>query len=82
MMLHLVWVAMTVLRVAGVVLLMVGVGWFGVYFIAGNGRSSDGTVPRSSWLGPGPRQGMKIAVLGIGTLFVAFILSLILPDGT
>lgn len=73
---------MTALRVAGVVLVMVGVGWFGGYFIAGNGHSSDGTVPRSSWLGPGPRQGMKIAVLGIGTLFVAFVLSLILSDGT
>lgn len=81
-MLHFVWVAMTVLRVAGVVVLIVGVGWFGVYFIVGNGRSKDGAVPRSSWLGPGPKQGMKIAALGIVTLFVAFILSLFMPDGT
>jgi hypothetical protein len=73
---------MTVLRVAGAVVLIVGVGWFGVYFIAGNGRSKDGAVPRSSWLGPGPRQGMKIAALGIAALFGAFILSLIMPDGT
>ncbi len=81
-MLHFVWVAMTVLRVAGVVVLIVGVGWFGAYFIVGNGRSKDGAVPRSSWLGPGPKQGMKIAALGIVTLFAAFILSLIMPDGT
>ena len=73
---------MTILRVAGVVVLIVGVGWFGAYFIAGNGRSQDGTVPRSSWLGAGPRQGMKIAAWGIVTLFAAFILSLIMPDGT
>lgn len=73
---------MTALRVAGVVLMMVGVGWFGVYFIAGNGRSSDGTVPRSSWLGAGPRQGLKIAALGLLTLFAAFLLGLTMPDGT
>ena len=79
---HLVWVAMTVLRIAGAVVLIVGVGWFGVYFIGGNGRSKDGAVPRSSWLGAGPKQGMKIAGLGIVTLFVAFVLSLIMPDGT
>ena len=73
---------MTVLRVAGVIVLIVGVGWFGVYFIVGNGRSTDGSVPRSSWLGAGPKQGIKIAALGIVTLVVAFILSLIMPDGT
>ena len=73
---------MTVLRVAGAVVLVVGVGWFGVYFITGNGRSKDGTVPRSSWLGPGPRKGMQIAALGIAALFVAFMLSLFMPDGT
>jgi hypothetical protein len=80
--LHLVWIAMTILRFAGVIVLFAGVGLFGVYFIGGNARSKDGTVPRSSWLGAGPKQGMRLAGLGLLSLFAAYMLSLIMPDGT
>jgi hypothetical protein len=73
---------MTILRFAGVIVLFAGVGLFGVYFITGNARSKDGAVPRSSWLGAGPKQGMRLAGLGLLSLFAAYMLSLMMPDGT
>ena len=80
--LHLVWLAVTVLRFAGVAIVFAGVGLFGVYFIGGNARSSNGAVPASSWLGPGPRKGMKIVAFGALLLLGAFAIQFFLPDGT
>lgn len=79
--LHLAWVGMTVLRFAGVVVLFAGVALFGVYFIAGNARATDGAIPRSSWLGPGPRKGMGIIALGVFMLLAAFIIGRFMPNG-
>lgn len=81
-MLHLAWTVMTALRFAGVIVVFAGVGLFGVYFIGGNGRSRNGAVPRSSWLGAGPRKGMRISALGLLMLAAAFVISLVMPDGT
>ena len=81
-MLHLAWTVMTALRLAGVLVVFAGVGLFGVYFIGGNARSKNGTVPRSSWLGAGPKQGMRISAWGLLMLAAAFVLSLMMPDGT
>ena len=82
MMLHLAWTVMTALRLAGVIVVFAGVGLFGVYFIAGNGRSRNGAVPRSAWLGAGPKKGMRISAMGLLMLAAAFVLSLAMPDGT
>ena len=82
MILHLGWMLMTVLRFSGVLVVFAGVGLFGVYFIGGNARSKNGTVPRSSWLGAGPQKGMRISALGLLILAAAFVLSLMMPDGT
>jgi len=81
MTLHLVWIAMTVLRFAGVAVMFAGVGLFGVYFVGGNARSADGAIPRSSWLGAGPKKGMKIFASGLLMLSAAFALSLFMPNG-
>jgi hypothetical protein len=81
-MLHLAWTVMTALRFAGVIVVFAGVGLFGVYFIGGNGRSRNGAVPQSSWLGAGPRKGMRISGLGLLMLAAAFVISLVMPDGT
>jgi len=81
MTLHLVWIAMTVLRFAGVAVMFAGVGLFGVYFVGGNARSADGAIPRSSWLGAGPKKGMKIFASGLLMLWAAFALSLFMPNG-
>jgi hypothetical protein len=80
--LHLAWILMISLRYGGVVVVFAGVGVFGVYFIAGNARVSDGIVPRSSWRGAGPVKGIKIVALGIAMLLAAYVLSLFLPDGS
>jgi len=82
MILHLGWMLMTVLRFSGVLVVFAGVALFGVYFIGGNARSKNGTVPRSSWLGAGPKQGMRISAWGLLMLAAAFVLSLMMPDGT
>ena len=81
-MLHFVWTVMTALRFAGVLVMFAGVGLFGVYFIRGNARSRDGAVPRSSWLGAGPRKGIRIFAAGLLMVLAAFALSLFMPDGT
>ena len=81
-MLHFVWTVMTALRFAGVLVMFAGVGLFGVYFIGGNARSRDGAVPRSSWLGAGPRKGIRIFAAGLLMVLAAFALSLFMPDGT
>ena len=73
---------MTVLRFAGVFVIFAGIALFGVYFIGGNARSTNGTVPRSSWLGAGPRKGMRIVVAGAILLGGAFLISLFMPDGS
>jgi hypothetical protein len=39
-------------------------------------------VPRSSWLGAGPRKGMRIAAVGALMLLGAYIISLLMPNGT
>ena len=72
---------MTILRFAGVVVVFSGVALFGVYFIGGNARVANGAVPRSSWLGRGPRRGMGIIALGILMLLGAFIIGLFMPNG-
>jgi hypothetical protein len=73
---------MTVLRFAGIIVIFAGVGIFGAYFIRGNGRSIDGRIPRSSWLGAGPRKGMRIIALGAILLAAAFLISLFMPNGS
>jgi hypothetical protein len=81
---HLAWIAMTVLRFGGVIAVFTGVAWFGVYFIGGNARAAregDGAVPRSAWLGPGPRTGMRIFAIGAVMLLGAFLLGLLSPSG-
>jgi len=73
---------MTVLRFAGVVAVFCGVALFGLYFIRANGRSHDGSIPRASWLGAGPKKGMRIVAGGMVLLAVAFLISLFMPDGS
>ena len=73
---------MIALHFAGVIVIFAGVGLFGAHFIRGNGRSTNGRVPRSSWLGAGPRKGMRIIALGAILLAAAFLISLFLPDGS
>jgi hypothetical protein len=80
--LHLSWILMTVLRFAGVAVVFSGVALFGGYFIRGNGRSQNGSVPRASWWGPGPRKGMLIVAGGLVLLAAAFLISLFMPDGS
>jgi hypothetical protein len=82
MLLHLAWIAMTVLRFAGVFVVFAGVALFGVYFIGGNARASGGRVPLSSWLGKGPRKGMRIFAAGVLMLLGAFLIGLFMPNGT
>jgi len=72
---------MTFLRFAGVAVVFSGVALFGVYFIGGNARVANGAVPRSSWLGPGPRKAVRIIVLGASMLLGAFIIGLFMPNG-
>jgi hypothetical protein len=79
--LHLAWLLMTVLRFAGIIILIAGVALFGVYFIGGNSRATDGRVPVSSWLGAGPKKAMRIAALGVLMLLAAFVISFFMPDG-
>jgi hypothetical protein len=79
---HLAWMLMTVLRFASVATVFAGVGLFGIYFIGGNARASDGAFPTSSWLGPGPRKGMWIAGFGVLMLLSAFAIRSLMPDGT
>ena len=84
LLLHLAWILVTVLRFAGVFALFAGVTLFGVYFIAGNARaarSGDGAVPLSSWLGPGPRKGIRIFAVGVLMLVGAFLIGLLMPNG-
>ena len=82
MMLHLAWVAMTVLRFAGVIMMFAGVGLFGVYFIAANARSKNGAIPRAAWLGLGPKKGLRLCAIGLAMLGCAFALSFVMPDGS
>jgi len=72
---------MTTLRFAGVAVVFSGVALFGVYFVGGNARVASGAVPRSSWLGPGPRTGMGIVALGALMLLGALIIGLFMPNG-
>ena len=73
---------MTFLRFAGVVVVFGGIGLFGVYFIAGNARSNNGNVRRSSWAGAGPRRGMRIIAFGAVMLLGAFLIGLFMPNGS
>jgi hypothetical protein len=82
LLLHLAWIAMTVLRFAGVFVVFAGVALFGVYFIGGNARASGGRVPVSSWLGAGPRKGIRLFVAGVLMLLGAFVIGLLMPNGT
>jgi hypothetical protein len=77
------WFSMTVLRYGGVLTVFSGVALFGVYFISGNARAGrDGAIPSSSWRGPGPRKGIKIALLGVAMLVAAYAVGLLMPNGT
>jgi hypothetical protein len=82
MLLHLAWILMTVLRFAGVLIVFAGVALFGIYFIGGNARAPGGRVPHAAWRGPGPRKGMRIFALGALMLLGAFVIKLLMPDGT
>lgn len=85
MVLYLAWLTMTVLRFGGVMVVFAGVALFGIYFIGGNARAaqnSQSAVPRSSWQGAGPRKGMRIAAVGVLMLLGAYIISLLMPNGT
>jgi hypothetical protein len=79
--LHLVWLLMTLLRFAGVAVIFAGVALFGIYFIGGNARASNGKVPGSSWMGPGPKKGIRIVLLGLFMLLLAYLLSMFMPNG-
>jgi hypothetical protein len=81
-MLHFFFIVMTVLRFAGVIIIFAGVALFGVHFIRGNGRSTDGKVPRSAWLGPGPKKAMRFVAVGAALLASAYVISLFMPDGS
>ena len=61
---HLAWIFIIACRYAGIIAVYAGVALFGFYFIGGNARSKNNAVPTSSWLGKGPRLGMKIAGVG------------------
>ena len=78
---HLAWLLLTVLRLGGVFLIFVGVALFGVHFVGGNARSTDGSIPASSWRGAGPRKGMRIAGAGIVLLMAAAFVAMLMPDG-
>jgi hypothetical protein len=77
--LHLAWLLMTVLRFAGIIIVIAGVALFGVYFIGGNARATDGHVPVSSWLGVGPKKAMRI--VGSLMLLAAFVITFFIPNG-
>ena len=79
--LHLAWIAMTVLRFAGIIVIFGGVTLFGVFFIGGNARATNGRVPASSWKGAGPKKGMRIVALGALMLLAAFLISKFMPNG-
>lgn len=81
-MLHFLFTVMTVLRFAGVFVIFAGVVLFGAYFIRGNARSTDGKIPRSAWLGPGPLKGMRFVGVGAALLASAYAISLFMPDGS
>ena len=72
---------MTVLRFAGVIVVFAGVALFGIFFIRGNARATDGRVPTASWWGAGPKKGMRI--VGLGTLMLggAYLIGLFMPNG-
>lgn len=82
--LHIAWLAMTFLRFGGVAVVFAGVAMFGAFFIAGNAkaaRGGGGGIPRSSWLGAGPRRAMRIVAVGAIMLLGAFTISLFMPNG-
>lgn len=79
---HLAWVLMIIFRYAGIVVVYAGVALFGVYFIGGNARAKSGAVPASSWLGAGPRLGMKIVIAGVVLLLFAYAMEVFIPNGT
>lgn len=78
---HLGWILVTVLRFAGIIILFFGVMLFGVLFIGGNARATDGRIPASSWKSAGAKKGMRIAALGAALLLAAFLINLLMPDG-
>lgn len=79
---HLTWILIMALRYAGIVVVYGGVVLFGVYFIGGNARSKNNAVPRSAWLGAGPRKGMKIVGLGLLMMLCAWGIQQFMPDGS
>lgn len=79
--LHLAWITMTVLRFAGIIVAFAGVALFGIFFIGGNARATDGRVPTSSWRGPGPKKAMRIMGLGALMLLMAFLIGQFMPNG-
>ena len=80
--LHLAWLLMSFLRYGGVIVIFAGVGLFGIYFIGGNAKSTNGAVPSSSWQGKGPIKGVKIAAMGGLMLLGAYAIGLFMPDGS
>ena len=79
--LHIAWALMTLLRFAGIIVIFAGVALFGIFFIGGNARATDGKVPTSSWRGPGPKKGMRIVALGALMLVGAYLIGLFMPNG-
>ena len=81
---HLTWILVTVLRFVGLPVMIAGIAVFGMYFVGENARaarSGDGTIPRSSWQGAGPRMGIGIFALGGFMLLGAVIVAMYLPNG-
>lgn len=79
---HLAWILIIACRYAGIIAVYAGVALFGFYFIGGNARSKNNAVPASSWLGAGPKIGMKIAGVGLLMMACAWALELFMPNGT
>ncbi|OAI42395.1 hypothetical protein AYO42_02485 [Rhizomicrobium sp. SCGC AG-212-E05] len=73
----------TLLKFAGVAVAVVGVGYFGFYFIAENARSArrgESAVPAGAWQGVGAKKGFSIIAVGGVMLIASFLVALVLPD--
>ncbi len=73
----------TLLKFAGAAVAVVGVGYFGYYFIAENARSArrgESAVPVKAWQGAGARRGFSIFAVGGLMLITSFVVALVLPN--
>jgi hypothetical protein len=81
---HAAWLTMTVLRFGGVAVVFAGVALFGTYFIVGNAKAArrGDRVPWSLLFEAGPKKAARILVVGAVMLAAAFVISLLMPNGT